>query len=406
MDISPYRGSEAAVAWNYVARMSQRFKIQVIYGRGKDEIDKYLAENGLLENVEFNYIPFDVPMDLPPGLKGDIIYNRAYNQWHKQAYNMVKSMVDDGRVQLIHLLNLIGFKEPGYAWREQRVPYVWGPLAGVHNRPLGVMRAMGVKMLIKALIRRVLHNGAFVFMPRVRKAFRRADALFGATPTTVNQIRRWYHKEAIHMPENGIMTMNTVDPIMYDGSKPLEMIWVGRVNDKMKGLDLLLDALLKTKSRNWHLHVVGKGEIDSPMAQRITSIRPNITWHGLLPRQEVLKLYGNAHLHVISSLGEANTTVIWEAMSSAVPTLSLDHCGMSGTIDESCGIKIPLGSYKSVIDKIAAEIDDLIAQPQRIEAMSRGVIKAADKYMWDNRIDMFAQTYEKLIREYETKDKQ
>lgn len=405
LDVSPYRGSEAAVAWNFVSRMSKRVKLKVVYGRGNEEIDRYLIENGDLENVEFNYIPFDVPMDLPSGLKGDIIYNGTYNKWHRRAYELVKSMVDSHQVQLIHTLNPIGFKEPGYAWKELRVPYVWGPLAGVHNRPLGIMKDMGAKMLIKALIRRVLHNGAFIFMPRVRKAFRRADALFGASPKSVQMILRWHGRESMYLPENGIISMCATEPVQYDGKENLHLIWVGRVNDKMKGLDLLLDALLKTKSRQWHLHVVGKGEIEERMSRRIQSIQSNITWHGLMPRDEVMELYKSTHLHVISSLGETNPTVLWEAMVSAVPTLTLDHCGMASTVEESSGIKIPLGSYNMVAGSIASEIDNLISHPEKIETMSHGVLKSADKFMWDNRLDIFDRTYNQLIEEYEARSR-
>ena len=68
----------------------------------------------------------------------------------------------------------------------------------------------------------------------------------------------------------------------------------------------------------------------------------------------------NSHLHVISSLGEATTTVLFEAMSYGVPTMTLDHCGMAGVVCEECGIKIPIHSYNQVISDIAKRIDELI----------------------------------------------
>lgn len=62
------------------------------------------------------------------------------------------------------------------------------------------------------------------------------------------------------------------------------------------------------------------------------NINKHITWHGNIPREQVLRLMSDSHLHVISSLGDATTTVLFEAMSFAVPTMTLDHCGMAGVV--------------------------------------------------------------------------
>ena len=56
-DISPYRGSEASVSWNYVCNMRFYHKLIVLYGRGKEEIEKYLQANEL-ENAEKNLLNF------------------------------------------------------------------------------------------------------------------------------------------------------------------------------------------------------------------------------------------------------------------------------------------------------------------------------------------------------------
>ena len=56
--ISPYRGSEYAVAWNYVMHMSKNNNLTVLYGTSDehigetDTIDKYLKEH-TVKNVRF-----------------------------------------------------------------------------------------------------------------------------------------------------------------------------------------------------------------------------------------------------------------------------------------------------------------------------------------------------------------
>lgn len=108
----------------------------------------------------------------------------------------------------------------------------------------------------------------------------------------------------------------------------------------------------------------------------------------------------NSHFHVISSLGDATTTVLFEAMSLAVPTMTLDHCGMAGVVCEKCGIKIPIHSYKQVISDMAKHIDELIENPGRIQQLSQGVLECSKKYMWENRVKIFNEVYEKAALKY------
>ena len=58
-DISPYRGSEASVSWNYVWNMRHTNKLIVVYGRGKEEIERFISENGAVDNVEFINNPIE-----------------------------------------------------------------------------------------------------------------------------------------------------------------------------------------------------------------------------------------------------------------------------------------------------------------------------------------------------------
>ena len=46
-DISPYKGSEASVSWNYVFSMQHYHKLTVLYGKGKEDIEHYLQTNSM-----------------------------------------------------------------------------------------------------------------------------------------------------------------------------------------------------------------------------------------------------------------------------------------------------------------------------------------------------------------------
>ena len=83
-------------------------------------------------------------------------------------------------------------------------------------------------------------------------------------------------------------------------------------------------------------------------------------------------------------------------MSWAVPTMTLDHCGMSSVVCNKCGIKIPIISYSQVIMDMANNIKRIIDYPNIINKLSEGVIHCSENYMWTKRIEIFNSTYKKI----------
>lgn len=409
--VSPYRGSEFAVSWNYIVNMSKYHELFVLYGTSGNgfgnvsELQDWLKSHDL-PNVHF--IDVQVPKNSISNFLAfcrKISYTYGsyiqYKYYYRLVYEKAKDIISRERIDVVHYLNPIGFKEPGRCWKIKNVPYIWGPIQGVENRPFCLYRALGMKGCLDAIVRLVFHNGILFCSSKIRKAIKRADYLFAATPRTVKQMKSIFHKDAIYLPENGILEMKCYNPICYEKDETFRIVWVGAVCYR-KGLVLLLEALNQVKNENWQLDVCGSGELLNKLKSivRDSHIESRIKWHGNLPREDVFELFRAAHLHVISSLGEATTTVLFEAMSCGVPTMTLDHCGMAGVVCEKCGIKIPIRSYRQVISDIAKNIDCLIENPERIHTLSQGVLECSKKYMWENRIKIFNEVYEKAVLRY------
>lgn len=401
-DISPYRGSEASVSWNFVSQMSQYIHLTVFYGRGNADIEKYLVNNPM-PNVSFFHIEPKDALKYPKGIRQDYYDTIFYTQWHKKVYIEIQHLFKEGKIDLVHHLSPIGFKEPGYSWRIPNLPFVWGPIMAVENRPFQLYRVYSFKNKCLALARRIIHNAWFRYVPRIRKAFRAADVIFAVTPNGQRMIAHFHGRETTLMPENCIVKMTAEKPIQYHKDETLNIIWVGRVFDQSKGLEILLDALNKLQGKPWRLHVIGEGKLDAKKTQKLTAINPQINWYGKISRENVLEVFKQAHIHVITSLGEATTTVIWESMANAVPTMTLDHCGMSGVVCNKCGIKIPIEKYSRVVDNMANHINHIISNPSEIQRMSAGVIECSKNYMWNKRIEIFVETYNKLIAQSDRK---
>jgi glycosyltransferase involved in cell wall biosynthesis len=386
--------------------MSAYHEFHVIYGHDGTpdlrEMDDWIKAHPY-ENIHY------YPVTIPDGRYANftkwlyrhekyIGFYLMYKLWHKEAYYTALNIKSRVGIDVIHYLNPIGFKEPGECWRIKDIPYIWGPVQGVENWPISLYRAITIKGKIEALYRLIAHNAVLVGSIKVRRAVKRADYIFGATPRTLKQFNVIYGKKLDYLPENGLMKMNVTKPIYRVEGEPLQLIWAGKFEDR-KCVHLLLAALSLIKEGNWNLTLCGTGLLEGKVKQFIAKeqIDHKVCLKGKISREEVQQCFKKAHLHVISSMSEATTTVLLESMSWGVPTLTLDHCGMSGVVCEKCGIKIPIKSYHQVVHDMASAIKNLIDQPSKVKDLSEGVIECSRQYMWDNRAERFNRAYNSIV---------
>lgn len=404
--ISPARGSEYSVGWNYVKEMSRRHKLIVLYGLAGDhmgDIEEIAeAEDALrLPNVEFIPVLPNYFTNLLNKLNraGVLIYTFyfSYRLWHRQAYKLATGIVESRHIDLIHYLCPIGYREPGYLWKLNR-PYIWGPIGGVKNRPTGLFFQKSAIEGTKSLARNLINSLQFRLSRRVRAALQRADVVLSSTSETRQLLLDIHHRVTPVLPENAITTSQVLGrrrTVQVSPGETVNILWVGRI-DENKSLDLLLAALAQLKSTCWHLYVVGDGPLRTK-CERIavfSNLGDKISWIGRIPRTHVAHYYEKSHLHVITSMSEANPTVIWEAMGFGVPTLSLDHCGMHDTLCDQCGIRVPISRLGEMGARLARELDDLISNPGRIEMLSHGVAKCAEVHSWTQRARVWSEYYE------------
>lgn len=94
---------------------------------------------------------------------------------------------------------------------------------------------------------------------------------------------------------------------------------------RQKGLDILLAALARLPGDlDWEWHFVG--DAPEPRTERQlrrfadqNGLTDRLTWHGSLPREQVVKLYGTANLFALPSRWEGQPNVVLEALAAGVP---------------------------------------------------------------------------------------
>lgn len=414
--ISPFKGSEFSVAWNYLVQMSKNNKITVFYGVSDDHMgdnqtmEKYLKTNSH-DNIHFVFVkPTILASTFNYFNKKNIIhyfFYFAYFFWQKEVFRKVNLFLKTNRVDLIHFLNPIGFREPGFLWKIDK-PYIWGPIGGVNNLPFNGLKFLSSKGKYKLIIRSLINSYQRRFSKRLKKALNSVDYLLTATSESQNFFKKTHNIKSFYIPENGIIGDVTINKNKFSIKEKIKLIWIGSIEDR-KALIILLKTIKKLSYRNdFIVNIVGDGPLKNQMIKYSlnNNLEEFIIWHGNVDRSEVIKLINNAHLNVITSLSEGNPTTIWECMSKGVPTITLDHCGMKDTICDKCGIKVTMSPKTDLVNELYNEILKVLESPKLLFHLSIGVIDCAEKFKWEKRIKIFNNIYEESIQRWRLKKNQ
>ena len=105
----------------------------------------------------------------------------------------------------------------------------------------------------------------------------------------------------------------------------------------------------------------------------------------------------DADVFVLTSLQEAATHVVMEALASGLPVICHDACGMGVAINGSCGIKVPLVDAPTSIAGFADALDALIAEPSRLAELSAGAMTRAEELSWENKAIEIAEAYRAVL---------
>ena len=157
-----------------------------------------------------------------------------------------------------------------------------------------------------------------------------------------------------------------------------------------KALPTLLAALPETDV----LDVLGEGRETARwkrLARRL-GVADRVIWHGWISKDKAQDVVAKADVFVITSLRDLTSTVLLEALAAGKPVVCLDHCGFSDVVDETCGIKIPLGKRRDVIRGFGEALHRLQDETLR-KRLSDGAKKRAAEYAWTKKQAVINRLY-------------
>jgi glycosyltransferase involved in cell wall biosynthesis len=407
----PDEGSEPGLGWRWVEALSKFHDLWVITGeyRGnRDAIERRFREHQeLIDHLEIFYIPWFVPRKR--WLSNFCLrlwyplYYRYYRQWHQEAYQLAKRLHQEVGFDLVHQLNMTGYREPGYLWKLD-APFVWGPVGGTHNVPLRFASVIGFRETLYHLAKRMVNHFQLRHHRRVHAALARANGFITVTPGERETFLRVTGKDSVVIgvnraipPRKRLMGKDDIT------SRPLQLIWSG-IHQSRKALPLALQALAMHRGMcEFHLHVLGEGRMTQTwkqMAQKL-QLDKYCTWHGLVEHKQAVNLLGKGDVLVFTSLGESTPSVVLESLSVGVPVICLDHCGMAEVVTPDCGVKIPVTTPKNVIIDLAETIYRLAKNPDEVHLLSEGALKRAREYSWDSGVQPMLKVYQHAIIDWQ-----
>jgi glycosyltransferase involved in cell wall biosynthesis len=221
--------------------------------------------------------------------QGSLLFYYYYNKWQKAAYNLSKVILDNNEIQIIHQLNLIGFREPGYLWKHAyKYPVIWGPVGGLNQIPLNYIFYFNLKNILFYLGKSIIHHIQLGFSRRVVKALKNAKAIVAESSGTKKILNERFGIQATKIHETACYSVDF--EFKEKNNKLVELIWIGKIQGT-KALPIALKALSKVKEKEkFHLTIIGEGpdERYCKLLAHKLNISYLCTFLGKVPNKEVI----------------------------------------------------------------------------------------------------------------------
>jgi glycosyltransferase involved in cell wall biosynthesis len=409
-EVSPILGSECGAAWNLIIRLAKYNDLTVLYAKtnqfGTNNYEAHIADYIKKEPVDgVKFVAIEQPKmtclfvrlnkfisHQKSNVGNSILYFLGVKYWEKSVFKHSQSLVSDYEYDIVHHLNHISFREPGYLWLLGK-PFFWGPVSGLVKVPIKFISFLQLGLVIKFQIRNIFGAFQSTFNSRVLKATKAANCLYYVS-----------HEDAHYFNNKTNNGKYLLDVGTYSSSTDLKIrgsinkfkiLWVGRL-DHLKALNLLLKALVDSTefANTVELTIVGDGPQDihyKRMALKL-GLR-NIVWLGEVEKHKVSVLMSESDVLVHTSIKEATSAAVLEALSVGLPVICHDAFGLSYVVNSSCGIKIPLYSPLVSINELNKAISFLTNNSNRLEQLRHGAKKRSKLLTWDAMAEEISNDY-------------
>lgn len=242
--------------------------------------------------------------------------------------------------------------------------------------------------------------------PLLRRIVRGSDAVTAISSYTAGRLARQVPgvEPAIIPFGAAVDAPPEPPPYTYDGARPFELLFVGRLVER-KGVHLLLDALASLPAaRRPVLHVVGDGPDRAKLEEQAArlGLGAGAAFHGFVPKEELQRRLSTCDAFVLPAVVDAKGdteglgVVLIEAMSYARPVIASAAGGIVDIVrDGRNGFLVPPGDAAALAGAIGRMMDDPAAA-RRLGLNGREDVEAG--FSWDAIADRLAAIYHAVAK--------
>ena len=291
-----------------------------------------------------------------------------------QVSKRVKEFIREGNFDVLHIHEP---NSPSYSMRALRIAE--GPIVATYHASAANSRLLQLaKPILNPMLDKIRGGIAVSEMARrwqVEQLGGDPVLIPNGVDTSVYAGARKLHEEKLALAETNGESSNDL----------IEIVFLGRLDESRKGLDVLLDAL-EHIHRPIRVTVMGGGHARS---------RPGVDFVGRVSDLDKATILGRADIYVAPNRGgESFGIVLVEAMAAGCAVVASDLEAFAAVCDadapQPAGLLFKNGDARDLAAKITHLIDDDAARHELIAAGT----KRSQQYDWDHVAAAVMQVYE------------
>ena len=403
-------GSEQGMGWHWITNLAHYCELFVITeGEYRFQIEEWLSKKeneDIAKRLHFYWNPIGgddqkrcEKIRKTCWNQGNWRFYLYYKKWQKSTADIAERICGEHKIDILHQLNMIGFREPGYLWKVSQktgIPFIWGPIDAKEAFPMAYTKDASFKVKLYFALKNVVTKYQLRFGKRVHSAANQASFVIGASGNSVVSIKKYFNKEAPLINETGCQLNKT-----FDNSKPakdtFDILWVGKT-DFRKLLRLALTSFAKMKKDKLRLHIVGGGNLlpFKKIAEEL-GIADKCKWHGVVSHSEVQDLMRFCDVLLFTSVAEGTPHVVMEAIGNGLPVICFDTCGQADCVNEKVGIKLPLSNMQQSANDFSEAIEKLYTDADLLSYFSNNCHERQKELCWDNKTKQMLDLYKSAL---------
>ena len=108
----------------------------------------------------------------------------------------------------------------------------------------------------------------------------------------------------------------------------------------------------------------------------------------------------DADLFFFTSVAEATSTVIPEAINNCLPIVCFNACGFGPLVTEKIGRKVELTTPEQSVKDFAKTIRTLFNDKELLYSMSKNCHEALKQLLWEEKTKKLVEIYEGVVINY------